>query len=78
MLNELLEKAIVLGADRIEIEYKNRSEFVTAFRSQIGIGIGRLNAAQRDEVFDKIEKIKKQRGKITLRDKAYKLKFSEY
>ena len=31
MINKLLEKAIDLGADRIEIEYKDGSEFVTAF-----------------------------------------------
>ena len=78
MLNELLEKAIDLGADRIEIEYKDRSELVTAFQGPVGIGIGKLNAAQRDEVLDEIEKMKKQRGKIILRNKAYKLKYSEY
>jgi hypothetical protein len=78
MLNELLGKAIDLGADRIEIEYKDRSEFVTAYRGPVGIGIGMLNAEQRDKVFAEIEKMKKQRGKITLRNNAYKLKYSEY
>lgn len=46
ILNELLEKAIDLGADRIEIEYKDGSEFVTALRGPVGIGIGVRNCAK--------------------------------
>jgi hypothetical protein len=56
MLNELLGKAIDLGADRIEIEYKDRSEFITAYRGPVGIGIGMLNAEQETKFSPKLKR----------------------
>jgi len=51
MLTEFLEKAIGLNADRLEIEYKDRQELVTAFRGYLGFGVGAVDSTKRDELF---------------------------
>ena len=59
MLTEFLEKAIGLNADRLEIEYKDRQELITAFRGNLGIGIGAVDSTERDELFEDFERLRK-------------------
>ena len=47
MLELLAAKAIALGADQLEAEYKDRCEEVFAMKSGIGVGIASLRASSR-------------------------------
>ena len=76
MLTEFLEKAIGLNADRLEIEYKDRQELVTAFRGNLGFGIGAVDSTERDELFKDFERLRKSK-RVTLLGKVYRLSFSE-
>ena len=38
MLSDYLQKAMSLNADRLEIEYKDGQEWITAFRGNMGFG----------------------------------------
>ena len=71
MLTEFLEKAIGLNADRLEIEYKDRQELVTAFRGNLGIGIGAVDSTERDELFEDFERLRKSK-RATLLGKVYR------
>jgi hypothetical protein len=77
MLTEFLEKAIGLNADRLEIEYKDRHEWVTAFRGNLGIGIGSIDSTQSDELFEEIKSFKKSKRAI-LSGEVYRLSFSKH
>ncbi len=77
MLSEFLEKAISLNADRLEIEYKDGEEWITAFCGDMGVGIGSLDSTQRDKLFEELEQIRKSK-RVTLLGKVYHLTFSEY
>jgi hypothetical protein len=76
MLIEFLEKAIGLNADRLEIEYKDRQEWITAFRGNLGLGIGSVDSTKRDELFKDLERFRKSK-RATLLGEEYRLKFSE-
>ena len=76
MLTEFLEKAIGLNADRLEIEYKDRQELVTAFRGNLGFGIGAVDSTKRDELFEDFELLRKSK-RVTLLGKVYRLSFSK-
>jgi hypothetical protein len=76
MLTEFLQKAIALNADRLEIEYKDRKEWITAFRGSLGFGIGSVDSAQRDELFEDLKRFRKSK-QAALLGKVYRLSFSE-
>jgi len=76
MLTEFLEKAIGLNADRLEIEYKDRKEWVTAFRGSLGFGIGSIDSTQSDELFADFERLRKSK-RATLLGNVYRMSFSE-
>jgi len=76
MLTEFLEKALGLNADRLEIEYKDGQELVTAFRGDLGIGIGAVDATKSDELFEDLGRLRKAK-RVTLSGEAYRLSFSE-
>ena len=48
MLEDYLRKAIELKADSLEIEYEDRKECFTAFRGNIGFGIGAVDSEESD------------------------------
>jgi hypothetical protein len=77
MLSEFLQKAISLNADRLEIEYKDGEEWITAFRGDMGVGIGSVDSRQRDKLFEELEQFRKSK-RVTLLGKMYRLRFSEY
>lgn len=59
-MQRLLEQAVRLGADSLEVEYKDEHE-VSAMKASIGIGIARFHssspeaAALREELYDLAE-----------------------
>jgi hypothetical protein len=76
MLTEFLEKAIGLNADKLEIEYKDRQEWITAFHGHLGIGIGSVDSTKSDELFEDIKRFKKSK-RATLLGQVYRLSFSK-
>ncbi len=76
MLTEFLEKALGLNADRLEIEYKDRQELVTAFRGDLGFGFGAVDATKSDELFEDLEQLRKSK-RVTLSGHLYRLSFSK-
>ena len=77
MLSEYLQKAISMNADWMEIEYKDRQEWITAFRGNVGLGIGSVDSTGRDKLFEDLRQLKKSK-RITILGKEYRLTFSEY
>ncbi len=77
MPEELLLKANKIGAERIEIEYKDGIELVTACRGTFGVGIDQLTKTQRKAFFQEMTEMKKKRS-VILDDKSYHLRFWKY
>jgi hypothetical protein len=77
MLSDYLQKAMSLNADRLEIEYKDGKEWITAFRGNMGLGIGSVDSTERDKLFEDLEQLRKSK-RITILGNEYRLSFSEY
>ena len=77
MLSEFIQKAISLNADRLEIEYKDGQEWITAFCGNMGLGIGSVDSTDRDKLFEELKQLRKSK-RVTLLGKVYRLTFSKY
>jgi hypothetical protein len=77
MMPELLQRAMELNADRLEIEYKDGAEQITAFRGNLGLGIGSVDSTKRDKLFEDLRQLKKSK-QVTVLGVVYRLSFSEY
>jgi hypothetical protein len=77
LLEDFLRKAVEIKADRVEIEYKDGVELVTAFCGTVGIGLSSVDFSHRDVLFREMEDLKKRR-KVTLGCNMYPLTFSKY
>jgi hypothetical protein len=77
MLLGFLEKAVTMGCDSIEIEYKDHKEWVTAFSGPVGCGIGCLDSGEAKFVFKELDELKKA-NRAVLCGTVYKLAFSRY
>ena len=77
MLSDFLQKAMSLNADRLEIEYKDGEEWITAFCGDMGLGIGSVDSTKRDKLFEELEQFRKEK-RVTLLGNLYRLRFSEY
>jgi hypothetical protein len=77
MLSDFLQKAMSMNADRLEIEYKDGEEWITAFRGDIGVGIGSVDSTNRDKLIEELEQFRKSK-RLTVLGKVYPLRFSEY
>ena len=77
MLMEFLEKAAAIGCDEIEIEYKDRKEWITGFRGCVGWGIGCLDSEKAKLIFKDMDELKR-RKEVTMGGTRYQLVFSRY
>jgi hypothetical protein len=77
MLMEFLEKAVTMGCDSIEIEYKDHKEWITAFADCVGCGIGCLDSGEAKSVFEEMDDLKKRKH-VILGGASYRLAFSRY
>ncbi len=77
MMSDLLQRAMALNADRLEIEYKDGAEWITAFRGNMGLGIGSVDSTKRDKLFEDLKQLKKSK-QVTVLGVVYRLSFSEY
>ena len=66
MLLEFLDKAVAIGADRVEIEYKDDLEWIYASDGIVGVGIGTIkaNSAQSKQLFRELEALKKAKQAV--------------
>jgi hypothetical protein len=77
MMPDLLQRAMELNADRLEIEYKDGAEWITAFRGNMGLGIGSVDSTKRDKLFEDLKQLKKSK-QVTVLGVVYRLSFSQY
>lgn len=77
MLMQFLEKALAMGCDSIEIEYKDRKEWITAFRDRLGYGIGHMDPNQAQPMFKEMADLKKKKY-VIIGGAKYRLVFSRY
>jgi hypothetical protein len=77
MLLELLEKAVSIGATRVEIERKDGREWIFAFHGQIGAGIGSADGKDAKLLFQELDALKKTK-RADLNGMPYRLVFSQY
>jgi len=77
MLIEFIEKAVAIGSDSIEIEYKDRKEWVFAFSGPMGVGIGCLEPDKAKPLFKEMDELKKTK-RVVLGGVIYRLVFSRY
>jgi hypothetical protein len=77
VLSDYLQKAMSVNADRLEIEYKDGQEWITAFRGNMGLGIGSVDSTERDKLFEDLKQLKKSK-RITILGKEYRLSFTEH
>ena len=77
MLAAFLQKAMSLNADKLEIEYKDRREWITAFRGDMGLGIESVDSTERDTLFEELKQLRKSK-RITISGNECRLSFSEY
>ena len=77
MLSEFMEKALEMGCDGIEIEYKDRHEMITAFQGSFGIGIGSVISREAAPLFDEIKELKRKK-KVSFDGIDYRVKVSTY
>ena len=76
MLMKFIEKALAIGGDSIQIEYKDRKEWITAFRGCVGFGIGSLSPDKAKTIFKEMDDLKR-RKEVTIGRSRYRLVFSQ-
>lgn len=77
MLVEYLEKVITTGGDELEIEYRDRKEWFTAFKGPLGCGIGSLDSDKAKSIFEELAELRKTK-RITVGNRSYTLRFRQF
>jgi hypothetical protein len=72
-----LMTAAGMEADRIEIEYRDGANLVTAFHGPVGVGIGRIDPSEWEGFFEEMEKLRKRR-KVMLGGRPHRPPLSKY
>lgn len=80
ILAALVSKALVLGADGLEVEYKDRHEEVTATKGSMGVGIAALRSNSKEAINlrDELRRHRKKMKKIEIGGVNYELKVSVF
>ena len=79
MLLDFIRKAVELGADEIEIDYKDGQERISAMRGPVGVGIGTVKFSSREseQLFVEVEALRKAK-RVDLDAGSYSAKVSEF
>ena len=77
MLAEYLQKLISTGCDELEIEYRDGKECFTAFKSQLGVGIGSLNSDKANPIFTELAELGKTK-RVTVGNQSYALRLRQF
>ncbi len=80
VLADIVARAIGLGADAVEVEYKDRHEEITAMKGNVGFGIGDLpsESAEAAALRDELWKMRRKVTTIRVSGVEYKLKVSVF
>lgn len=80
ILTRLILDALQYGADELDVSYKDGHEEVCAMKSNIGIGIARLNSLSEEacELRERLYKMTKKRERVTIRGTSYLLEAEIY
>jgi len=80
ILVALISKAIGLGADGIEVEYKDRHEEVAAVKGRLGVGIASLRSDSKEAIRlrDELRRLRKKTKKVEIEGVGYQLKVSAF
>jgi hypothetical protein len=75
-LEQLVATAIGLGADRLEIEYKDRCEEVFAMKSGFGIGIAsvRRSSPEAKSLRNELYALAKKKQRVKIDEHTYELR----
>lgn len=77
MLSGFLAKALEMGCNEIEVEYKDGHEEITAFQGSFGFGIGSVRTRDAEPLFTEIKDLKRKK-RITIGGAGYKVTVSTY
>ncbi len=77
MLIEYIVKAIKLGADSVEIEYRDGKEWITAFKDFMGFGIGTIDSEYSEALVEEIDELKRKKL-VKFEGDTYRLSFSKH
>jgi len=79
VLLDFIRKAIELGADGLEIEYKDGEEWICAMRGAMGVGIGsvRSNSSEGKELLAEIGAMRKAK-RVEVDGKTYRVAIREF
>jgi len=77
MLIELLARVLEAGGDVLEIEHRDRKEWVTALRGPIGFGISCLEVDEAKLLFREMDNLRRKK-QVTIAGTNYRLCFSRY
>ena len=80
IIARLVFDALRCGADGLDIEYKDGHEEVCAMKSNVGIGIARLDSSSEEaaELRERLYAMTKKRETITIQGTSYHLKAKIY
>jgi len=80
ILATLASKAMELGADAFEVEYKDRHEEICAIKGSMGIGIGALPSDSKEAIAlrDELWMHRRKMNKIDIGGVNYKLKVNVF
>jgi len=75
-LEQLVAEAIRLGADALDVEYKDRHEEVAAMRGQFGVGIARFpsSSPEAEDLRHELYGIAKKRRRVRVGEVEYELR----
>jgi hypothetical protein len=80
MLEHFVAKAVRLGAELVEVEYKDGYEEVFAASGAFGVGIGRLRSSSRDaaDLREELHRCTRRKRRIVVDGDTYELRGRSY
>lgn len=77
---ELVERALEIGADQLDIEYNGGVEEVAAFQGNVGVGIANLEASSREAeaLREQLYALARKGRTVVVKGVRYRLRASEY
>lgn len=80
LLEQLIGSAVEVGANGLEIEYKDGREEVCAMMGNVGIGIASLDSSSEEVLAlrQRIRKLRKKGTDVTVQGKTYRLRASVF
>lgn len=80
ILEQLVAKAVALGADQLEVEYKDGCEEVFAMKSGFGLGIASLRSSDQEakSLCNELYALAKKKQRVKIGEHTYELRARIY